>query len=205
RFSASLPEVAVEYRVGILPTEALKRLGENEAQLRAEVSRAIGNIETRINALGGRFDDSMGKIEGLGQRLGDVEAAGPTPLERLQGWTQRHYVLFGEGSNFRFPKQTDRDLREAAELFKTTPADVHVRIIGYTDPTGSTKINNSLSYARANAVLEALASFGVARDRLIAVGRSTEKRLSPLDGEDSLNRRVEFEIFIFGKATNDAL
>jgi hypothetical protein len=48
-------------------------------------------------------------------------------------------------------------------------------------------------------VLDDLARRGVARSRLVAVGRATALDLSPRTGAASSNRRVQFEIGFSGE------
>ena len=54
--------------------------------------------------------------------------------------------------------------------------------------------NTPLSRARADKIAGELVARGINASRLIAVGRNDIRDLSPLIGEESPNRRVEFEI-----------
>jgi OmpA-OmpF porin, OOP family len=71
-----------------------------------------------------------------------------------------------------------------------------VRIEGYTDSTGTKAANLRLSQARAEAVADFLASKGIARNRLEAVGYGDARPIAPnltARGRE-LNRRVEIVV-----------
>ncbi len=122
---------------------------------------------------------------------------GPTARERLAVWVKSNAVFFSDGIDFRSPITADATLRSAATLFKE--ADMYVRIVGYTDERGGQTRNVPLAQARADRILEALVERGVARRRLVAIGRPTGADLSPAIGSQSPNRRVEFEIGFEGE------
>jgi OOP family OmpA-OmpF porin len=71
--------------------------------------------------------------------------------------------------------------------------DVKVEIGGYTDNTGSAATNTRLSQARADAVLNYLASKGVAPERMVAKGYGPAQPVAPnaTPAGRALNRRVE--------------
>jgi outer membrane protein OmpA-like peptidoglycan-associated protein len=75
-----------------------------------------------------------------------------------------------------------------------------LRVIGYTDAKGGEVQNTPLSLARAEKVAGELVARGIDASRLVAVGRNDVRNLSPLIGEKSPNRRVEFEIPFEGEA-----
>ncbi|OBS51385.1 hypothetical protein A8B73_16550 [Methylosinus sp. 3S-1] len=65
-------------------------------------------------------------------------------------------------------------------------------IMGHTDARGSAKLNQKLSERRANAVKKVLvAEYGVAPERLVAVGYGQTHLKNPNDGFASENRRVQ--------------
>ena len=57
-----------------------------------------------------------------------------------------------------------------------------------------------LSQARANKIVSELTGRGVPASRLVAVGRNNIQDLSPIIGDASPNRRVEFETGFEGEA-----
>jgi len=87
-------------------------------------------------------------------------------------------------------------LDRVAEKIRSNPNVKRIRIEGHTDDVGSSKKNQELSQARAEAVREYLIKKGVEADRLSAVGYGDTR---PLDKRKTAearakNRRVEFII-----------
>ena len=71
-----------------------------------------------------------------------------------------------------------------------------VEISGHTDSRGEKALNKQISQDRANSVMDALITLGVAKDRLTAIGYGEEFPIAK-DNENGLseiNRRVEFKI-----------
>jgi len=104
-------------------------------------------------------------------------------------------IQFASGSAIVQP-ESEAILDEAAELLTANP-DVALEIGGHTDSLGGDEANQTLSEARAQAVLDALVQRGVAND-LSAVGFG-ERRLKVSPDEDDPaaqqeNRRIEFRI-----------
>lgn len=86
-------------------------------------------------------------------------------------------------------------VEEAADLLRRN-LRVKVRIEGHTDGNGSAARNLTLSQARAQAVLDALVSLGIAADRLSAIGFGETRPKVPDTSADNraINRRVEFVV-----------
>ncbi len=85
-------------------------------------------------------------------------------------------------------------LDRIADVAKACPGTL--RIEGHTDGTGSRDANLALSQARAEAVRDALASRGVSRDRLIAVGLGPDEPVASnatAEGK-ARNRRIELHV-----------
>ncbi len=72
--------------------------------------------------------------------------------------------------------------------------DRRFEISGHTDNTGSDKINNQLSYDRANAVREYLVNRGIQGGRLVAkgYGSTKPKATNNTAAGRQINRRIEF-------------
>ncbi len=87
-------------------------------------------------------------------------------------------------------------LDKLAEVIGELPSDWIVRVEGYTDSEGPDGYNLDLSYRRARAVVEYLASRGVPRRRLVYVGYGERNPVASNDSPEgrALNRRVEFTI-----------
>ncbi|HEU5293799.1 MAG TPA: OmpA family protein [Burkholderiaceae bacterium] len=88
------------------------------------------------------------------------------------------------------------------EFAKGLDPNMHVRVVGHTDSTGSDAINNPLSVRRAEAVRDYMATKGVTGGRVITEGHGAHE---PVAGNETVagraqNRRVE--IFLREPAAN---
>jgi outer membrane protein OmpA-like peptidoglycan-associated protein len=121
------------------------------------------------------------------------------PVEQTQAIPQQageHLTLLGV--NF---QQGNADLLDAAKTILDQVAaslvdnpQVRVLIVGYTDNTGSRKVNMNLSRQRAETVKNYLVDKGIASGRLKTEGRGSDDPIgdnSTPEGQ-SLNRRIEF-------------
>jgi outer membrane protein OmpA-like peptidoglycan-associated protein len=100
-------------------------------------------------------------------------------------------VLFGAGQA-KLKSRGMRSVQKLADFLEQYPQR-KVLIEGYTDSTGSTRLNQELSERRANAVRSALSDAGVSRDRIMTRGYG--KAFPVADNNTAanrqLNRRVE--------------
>ncbi len=71
--------------------------------------------------------------------------------------------------------------------------EVNLVIVGHTDSVGGVDSNMTLSFARAQTVVEELISGGVAKERLLAVGKGETEPIASNETEEGRkqNRRVE--------------
>ncbi|QIG51089.1 OmpA family protein [Nordella sp. HKS 07] len=104
------------------------------------------------------------------------------------------------------PLQFDRDksavtptaaaiIKDLAVIAATCPED-RLEVGGYTDNRGSREYNQALSERRAVAVANALAGFGIARERLTAIGYGEKNPVADNNTQAgrALNRRIEIKI-----------
>ncbi|WP_374648218.1 OmpA family protein [Rhizorhabdus sp.] len=100
-------------------------------------------------------------------------------------------VVFETGKADLKPGAAQR-LQPLAQYLQANP-EVKVRIDGHTDSQGSDTYNQQLSEARAQSVRTALASMGIAGDRITAIGHGESEPVA--DNKDvagrQQNRRVE--------------
>ncbi|MCX6200393.1 MAG: OmpA family protein [Bacteroidetes bacterium] len=96
-----------------------------------------------------------------------------------------------------------KELDKVAGIMKSNTA-LEVEMSSYTDSRGKAKYNYMLSAFRANACVEYLASNGVDKTHLIAIGFGEEKlknsctdKVECSDAEHSVNRRTEFKVVKF--------
>ncbi len=121
----------------------------------------------------------------------------PSPRDRLVAWTQANAIFFANNAEPRDAARTERQLTALAELMRD--GDDLVRVVGYTDELGGGARNSSLSQIRAEWVAQALVSRGVPPARLVAIGRLNAIDIAPTKGQQSANRRVEFEVGFIGE------
>ncbi|MDH4019888.1 MAG: OmpA family protein [Xanthomonadales bacterium] len=83
-------------------------------------------------------------------------------------------------------------LEEVVDLLQTEP-DKKIRVEGHTDSLGDAEANLLLSELRAQAVLEALVSLGVASERISSLGMGEDFPIASNEDEDgrARNRRVD--------------
>ncbi len=91
--------------------------------------------------------------------------------------------------------QSEPLLDEIAAVLNANP-NIHVRIEGHTDSTGSKRHNTKLSQGRANSVMSELVARGIAKGRMTAKGYGPDR---PIDTNETPegranNRRVEIHI-----------
>lgn len=107
-----------------------------------------------------------------------------------------HVALYGIYFDFNkadVKPESDSTLEEMAKLMKQAPGR-KLLVVGHTDNVGTFAFNMDLSQRRAAAVVAALTTrFGIAKDRLTAVGVSFASPVAPNTDENgrAKNRRVE--------------
>ncbi len=71
-----------------------------------------------------------------------------------------------------------------------------IEIAGHTDSDGTKKFNHFLSFKRARSVADFLASRGISKDRLVAVGYGETRPIAPNNSRanKAKNRRIEFVV-----------
>lgn len=91
--------------------------------------------------------------------------------------------------------ESNAELDRLVKLLKDVPG-LKIEISGHTDNTGSATLNETLSQARAEAVVTYLTSKGIQGSRLTAKGYGASKPVASNNNEDGRqqNRRTEFEI-----------
>ncbi len=83
-------------------------------------------------------------------------------------------------------------LDQTAEALKSNP-DWKMRVVGFTDSTGSSAVNDQLAQQRANNVMGYLTAHGVAQNRLSVDAKADSQPVSTnaTDSGRAQNRRVE--------------
>jgi OmpA-OmpF porin, OOP family len=103
-------------------------------------------------------------------------------------------IYFKSGSA-ELDSASDPLLNSVADIANRCPT-VKIEVSGHTDTTGSSSANQSLSVARAQAVVAYLAQHGVAKDRVTATGYGDTKPVASNTTEEgrAKNRRIEFQV-----------
>lgn len=153
-------------------------------------------------------------VSGVAQRSLAIPGITSVNMERLTDTALKRFdtlrqVLEGRSLNF-LPGQVNIQEEELSKLeeikriiqqFDASAKDLglqpSVRILGYSSPDGSDKINTTLSEIRANQVLRALQSLSLRAISLVAAGRGADPSTldpgAPGQGNSS-PRRVSFEV-----------
>ncbi len=140
-------------------------------------------------------------LSGCGKKEEPAPEPAPPPA-RVATPEAPAVMRFEEGVLFEFDKaelkpegtkQLDA-YREQAKAELSTAE--HVRIVGYTDNTGSAEHNETLSLKRAEAVRDYLASIGVDSSKMEAVGAGDANPIADNGTKEgqAMNRRVEIEV-----------
>jgi outer membrane protein OmpA-like peptidoglycan-associated protein len=206
RLRTALPRAQIVDRTAALPGGLKEARADIDAlqakvgELTAETARADAAMKTGIGALQAALAQAdkarQADLEALRAEL--ARAVAPSPGARLEAWTHTHAIFFTKDTGYRDQLAATAALDELARLIKET--DVLVRVVGFTDEKGGQERNVPLSQARADRIVSELKSRGVQATRLVAVGRNNIEDLSPVIGDASPNRRVEFEIGFEGEA-----
>lgn len=106
----------------------------------------------------------------------------------------RSSLLFSKDSAVVRPGAVDQ-LAQLGDILARYPDD-RIRIVGYTDSTGSAAYDESLSLRRAQAVRDILASRGVNPRQMLAEGAGATRPVADnaTEGGRAQNRRVELYI-----------
>lgn len=116
----------------------------------------------------------------------------PDAITLLSAYIARHAIFFANGTDYRDTAIAEKTLEQLAALMRE--ADVHVRIVGYTDELGNNPSNSTLAGNRSKKVRDDLIGLGVPAELLISIGRQDARDISPITGPNSPNRRVNFEL-----------
>ena len=195
RIAAAVAEAGPHYEVNTeivaVSTTAATALVEKHLADQSESQVA------RVAALG---EGVQGRLAAQDQRLtrqedwrAAQEAAAASAQARLAALVRDSVIWFGESDEFADPPAAQRVIAALAEALKATGA--RLRVVGYSDSIGSSRINLALSQRRADSVVATLMSQGVDSKQLQAVGRGDEAAIAPQTGDERRrNRRAVFEL-----------
>jgi len=103
-------------------------------------------------------------------------------------------ILFDTGKATLKPAAKE-DLKQMATIMKKYPENV-LTVNGYTDNTGTSKINEELSEKRAETVKSTLVAYGLPENTISTEGWGPAKPVAPNETAEGRqqNRRVEIEV-----------
>ncbi len=148
--------------------------------------------QTFTNAMLELADES-----GLGAQAA-LEVDGDFSLEackgRLEILSLTNRINFGTNSAA-LAEDSTAFLDSIAEIISRCP-DLNIQVAGHTDSDGDARYNQTLSEARANAVLSYLVGTGIEAERVRSVGFGEATPLAPNDTAENKrrNRRIEFSV-----------
>ncbi|QHJ06842.1 OmpA family protein [Hymenobacter busanensis] len=145
---------------------------------------------------------SGGVIEGVGVNstenllhrfITDAQAKVDT-ADLTQGWINFDRVYFDAGKAT-LTKESVGQLRNIAAIMRAYPA-TRIKIGGYSDSTGTYKVNKLLSDARAQAAWATLVEMGVSPRRMDARGYGPRYGIAPNTTEEgrAMNRRLSVKV-----------
>lgn len=160
-------------------------------------------------AVGGTAGALIGKK--MDKQKKELEATLPpeTTIETINNG-EALKVTFDSGILFATNSSTLSDasksaLRNFATSLQANP-DTDIKIVGYTDNTGSVDYNQTLSEKRAKSVFDYLMNQGVSSNRMVYEGKGVHDPVASNDtpAGRALNRRVEIVILANQKMIQEA-
>jgi OmpA-OmpF porin, OOP family len=157
------------------------------------------------------FDDEDACPDVPGVRTADERTNGcPAPRNRVS--VQGSLIMLGDIIHFDVDSPRVRHkswtiVQNVAEFLKANPDITEIDIEGHADEVGPDDYNLALSRARAAAVKQLLAKYGVATDRLTlhAYGESQPRAKGHTEDAFRQNRRVQFVVIRSRPRSDDEL
>ncbi|UOQ98118.1 OmpA family protein [Hymenobacter sp. 5317J-9] len=111
-----------------------------------------------------------------------------------KGWYNFDRVFFMPGKATLAPESVGQ-LRNIAALLKAYPT-ARIKLGGYTDSTGTYKVNKQLSEARARTAWASLVEMGISPSRIDARGYGPRYSIAPNTSEEgrAMNRRLSVKV-----------
>ncbi|NJO36260.1 MAG: hypothetical protein HC871_00025 [Rhizobiales bacterium] len=196
---------AVRADINAVSAEMLENLDNRQHSLRQEM---VTQFDERLSALRDGTARNVDillldqRVSALSEMVSEIEPRISTTAEieqsAFRSWLDQQLIRFGDDSQF-VDEAAANDVLETIEArFSILPANLALRIVGYSDDLGEDGVSDRVARSRAALVAGKLNSLGVPANRLQAVGRGNEKRIADFDGTGSANRRVEFELTYVG-------
>lgn len=151
----------------------------------ALIGAAVGGI------LGGTIGNRLDKQAKELQQIAETKRTEQGLITQLKS-----DILFDTGKADLKPQAVE-NLYRMAQILKKYPENV-LTIRGYTDNTGSAKVNEKLSYQRAAAVRDRFVANGIPANTITVIGMGPKNPVAPNTTAEgrAKNRRVEIEITV---------
>ncbi|MBV1707304.1 MAG: OmpA family protein [Hyphomicrobiales bacterium] len=134
----------------------------------------------------------------LQAQVGTLSAAITTPQARLAAALRGFAIFFDKGTDVIDPDVVAARLKAIVPLAKAAGG---IRVIGYTDDTGSVALNKKLSLQRAEVVEKMLEADGMPESAIFIVGRAASNPIADVSGgAHNPNRRVQLRGIFEGEA-----
>jgi OOP family OmpA-OmpF porin len=197
------PGVPVDWNaVALVALDALSGVSEGEAELSPGRIAVRGTVADPVAArrlhqlMEGEVPEGYAVESALNVDLPAQVAVMPLTAPRcakiLAAAAKAQPILFAPGSAV-FEAGSRKVLDQFSEILRRCDSG-QIEIGGHTDSQGSEELNQRLSQARAEAVLDALIARGVTLDRMSARGYGEQQPVATNQSEAgrALNRRIEF-------------
>ncbi|MEQ1931103.1 MAG: DUF937 domain-containing protein [Parvularculaceae bacterium] len=151
--------------------------------VRTDFSRDLGGFLLR------------GAADGVESKLITFIDSGTAPCTDAQCWFTFDRLTFESGSARLDMARSREQIANIAEILKAFPG-IQLKIGGYTDNTGSSEANMTLSQQRAEAVVAAVSALGVDATRLVGEGYGPQFPIADNASEDgrAKNRRIDVRV-----------
>ncbi|MEL7049961.1 MAG: OmpA family protein, partial [Pseudomonadota bacterium] len=154
-------------------------------------------VAERAEVLALKAEQFSTLVVAINQAIALNPVAEKSERETLEAFFKSNAIFFSTSTNYRSQRATDQTLKALAELAQN--GQLLIRVVGYTDETGTRSDNVILAQRRAEQVRNDLITRGLPGRRLVAVGRADGRTLAPVTGDNSPNRRVQFEVGYAGE------
>ena len=117
------------------------------------------------------------------------------PSDKTKGWITLDKLCFEKGKT-KFTSESENQLESVAMIMKFFP-NSNIKVGGYTDNTGTDKINMRLSSERAKITAEKLISLGIDANRVTHEGYGSQHPVCPANDTDdcrAANRRIDIRV-----------
>lgn len=164
------------------------------ANVEAAADTAKAAVTGFMKKLSSGFEIANASADGIESQLVSFIEDAAKPVDKTT-WFNFDHLQF-ETAKSTLMAGSEVQLKNIAEIMKAYP-NVKIKIGGYTDSDGDDNANMKLSADRANTVMTALASMGVAKPRMEAEGYGEKHAVCPANDTPECkqqNRRIAVRV-----------